>query len=102
MRDEFRQLVSLLERAAEGPPPTFLCDGELRVRFRTEGLCQLQADRIVLLLTTQEFLELTQAAQQAVAQLDRFLASGAWDRDETQEIQGNPFDQLHQIPFSQN
>jgi hypothetical protein len=94
LRDEFRQLVALLERVES--------DGDFWIRFRPEDPCELQMGALILLLTAEEFRQFSQAAQQAMAQLDRFLASGVWDQEETPETQTNPFDQLRQIPFSQN
>ena len=101
-RDEFRRLVGLLARAMDSVPPISLRDGELRVTFRPDEDCELRVASLVLLLSTAEFEEFAQMAQDALRRLDKVLDSGVWDQDEPEADPPSLLDQLRQIPFSRN
>jgi hypothetical protein len=101
-RDEFRRLAGFLERAADALPPASVGDGTLSVICRLDGDCELRLGALVLLLSPDEFQELSQAARQGVDRLDTILASGVWDREESQEPPPSPLDQLGQVSFSNN
>jgi len=101
-RDEFRRLAGLLERAIDALPPASVGDGTLSVTCRLDGDCELRLGVLVLLLSPDEFQELAQAARQGVDRLDKILASGVWDREESQEPPPSPLDQLGQVSFSNN
>jgi hypothetical protein len=100
-RDEFRRLAWLLERAADIPPPTSLCDGGLTVTRRHDEECELQAGPVILLLSPAEFRQLARAAREAVVRLDEILDSGVWDQPD-EEGPADPLDQAGQVPFSKN
>ncbi|MCL7453172.1 MAG: hypothetical protein M8467_08995 [Anaerolineae bacterium] len=101
-RDEFRKVANLLERAASDRPPYSLRDGEFRAAYRKDDECELRFGPVVMLVPYQEFEQLTKAALEAVQELDRILASGAWDRAEPEEPETSFLESLRRNPFSVN
>lgn len=101
-RDDFRRLAGLVERAADALPPATLSDGDLRATFRQGEDSELQVGALVLLLEGGEFQAFAIIAREAVRQLDRFLTSGGWDRDESDEGPPDILQQLSRTPFSMN
>lgn len=102
LEDEFRRWADLLARAVEASPLAFLWDGELSIRNRPDGECELQMGPLVLSLPLQQFRELAQAAHQAVASLDEILASGIWEQEEAAEAPPGFLELFRRIPFSRN
>ena len=101
-RDEFGRLTSLLEEAVTALPPISLRDRDLRITSRLDEDCELQLGSLVLLLSPARCAELAQAAQEAQVRLDRILASGVWDKDESEEHAPGLIEQFRQIRFSRN
>lgn len=101
-REEFRRVANLLERAASDLPPHSLRDGEFAATYRSDDECELRLGPTVMLLPCQEFEELAHAAQEAIARLDRILASGAWDQAEPEEPETGFLERLRRNPFSPN
>jgi hypothetical protein len=101
-RDEFRRLAGLLGRATDGLPPTSVRDGELRVTYQPEEDCEFRMGALVLLMSPPEFREFARVAGEAIQRLDKFLASGAWDREEAEDVPLDFSEQLRRNPFSLN
>lgn len=101
-RDEFRRLASLLEEAVTALPPVSLRDRDLRITSRLDEDCELGLGSLVLLLSPVRCAELAQAAQEALTRLDRILASGVWDKSESEEPAPGFVEQFRQIRFSRN
>lgn len=100
-RDEFRRLAGLLalDRSLGS---AMAQDGRMRITFRQDDDCELQVGALVLLLNSDEFQDLLQAAQEAVQRLDKFLASGAWDDPEPDDALPDASEPFQQFPFSHN
>jgi hypothetical protein len=101
-REEFRRLAWLLERAADIQPPTSLRDGDLSVTHRQGGECEFRVGTIVLLLSSDDFQRLAEAAQEALLRLDEILTSGVWDRMEDEDGPPDVLNGTGRVPFSKN
>lgn len=101
-RDEFRRVANLLERAASDLPPYSLRDGGFAATYRSDDECEFRSGPVVMLLPCQEFIELTNAASEAVQRLDRILTSGAWDQTEPEGPETGFLERLRRNPFSSN
>lgn len=102
LRDEFRSLVNLLEQVIQAEAPTSARDGQLEVSARLDGDGELRLGTLVLLLSPEDFQRFAKTAREAVLRLDRFLASGVWDRDEEDDTPSDSGDLFQRTPFSQN
>jgi hypothetical protein len=102
LRDEFRSLADLLEQVIQIEPPSSARLGEIEVSARLDGDGELRVSTFVLLLPPQEFRQFAETARQAVTRLDRFLASGVWDRDEKEDTPSGSVDPIPRTPFSDN
>lgn len=102
LRDEFRSLADLLEQVVQIEPPSSARLGEIEVSARLDGDGELRVGTFVLLLPPQEFRQFAKTARQAVTRLDRFLASGVWDRDEKEDTPSGSVDPIPRTPFSDN
>jgi hypothetical protein len=107
-RDELRLLAALLDSAAaprSAPPASH---GALRVTFHPDAESEVrlgsQTESWALLLAPAEFQQFHEAIRTAVMRLEEILASGMWDKEETDEEEGppNPLEQLKRSPFSRN
>jgi hypothetical protein len=101
-RDEFARLASLLDEAVSSPPPATLRDRDLRVTTRLGEECELQMGSLVLLVTPDRFAELATAARDGLNRLDKILASGLWDNDESESGPPDFLAQLRRFFFSRN
>lgn len=102
LRDEFRSLANLLDRATEDQPPSSARDGKIEVRARIDGDGELRVEAFLLLLSPEEFQQFTTTVREAVTRLDRFLASGVWDSDEEEDTASDFGDPIQRTPFSEN
>jgi hypothetical protein len=102
-REEFRRLVTLLQQAVDSTPPASLRDGEFQVTRRADDDSELRLAALVLLLPPREFDQLAAMAAEALDQLDRFLASGAWQqRPENEDAPPGFWQPTGHTPFSPN
>jgi len=101
-REEFRRLAGLLARAADSLPPASLRDGELRVTYRQDDNSELRMGALILLLSPQEFDRFGKMAAEAVSQLDKFLASKVWEREEEEDTPPGFWEPTRRNPFSHN
>jgi hypothetical protein len=101
-RDEFRQVVRLLSRAADAQPPASLRDGDLCVIFRSKEDCEFQMGPVVLRLSPVEYRRFAQIAQEAIDRLDEILAAGVWDQPDEGENPPDTLDPVGRVPFSKN
>ncbi len=101
-KDEFEQLAGLLERVTDSLPPNPVRSGNLRVTARLDEECEIQMGSLVLLLSPTEFRGFAQVVAEAIDSLERFIASGIWDREEPEDTQPGFLEQIRQIPFSRN
>jgi hypothetical protein len=101
-KDEFQRLAGLLEQAADNLSPNSARSGNLRVTARLDDECEIQMGSLVLLLSPTEFRDFAQVIAEAIESLERFIASGIWDREEPEDTQPGPLEQIRQIPFSRN
>ncbi len=102
LRDEFRSLANLLEQAVQTESPNSLRDGQIQVSARLDGDAELRVGTLVLLLSPEDFQLFGRTAREAVTRLDRFLASGVWDRDEEDDTPTDSGGLVQRTPFSQN
>ena len=79
-----------------------LRDGGLCVTYRTDEDCEIRFGPLSLLLSPPEFQELVTAAQEAVRRLDEILASGVWERVETEGTLPGFLERLRRTHFSDN
>jgi hypothetical protein len=100
-RDEFRRLAWLLERVADIPPPTSLCDGEMSVSQYADEESEVRIGPVALFLSPDEFGQFVDAVQKGVERLDKILASGIWDAPEEEEPPAT-LDPTGRTPFSTN
>jgi hypothetical protein len=101
-REEFRQLVGMLQQAQATLSPASLRQGDLRITTRPDEECELQIGKLVLLLSPDQFEGLARIAQEALHRLDRILASGAWDKEEPAQAPPGFLEQFRRVPFSRN
>lgn len=102
LRDEFRSLANLLEQAVQAEPPRSLRDGQIQVSSRLDGDGELRVGALVLLLSPEDLQLFSKTAREAATRLDRFLASGIWDRDEEDDTPTDSGGLFQRTPFSQN
>jgi hypothetical protein len=102
LRNEFRNLADLLEQVTEAQAPNSARHGQIEVSARIDGDGELRLGTLVLLLSPDEFQRFAQTAREAVTRLDRFLASGVWDRDEEDSAPSGFSPPFQRTPFSEN
>jgi hypothetical protein len=102
LRDEFRSLADLLEQVTESQAPNSARDGQIEVSARIDGDGEIRLGTLVLLLSPDEFQQFAQTAREAITRLDRFLASGVWDRDEEDNAPSDFAPPFQRTPFSEN
>lgn len=101
-RDEFRLLTSLLEQSEDTPLPSSARHGEMQVTCHAGDDSEVRVGAWILRLSPKEFQSFLKTAQQAVRRLDEILASGIWDKEDSEDTQPTFFEQLRQHSFSDN
>jgi hypothetical protein len=102
LRDEFRSLANLLERVDQAQAPTTAREGEIEVCARLDGDGELRVGTLVLLLSPDELRQFARSTREAVARLERLLASGIWARSEEDAATPDSGAPFQRTPFSEN
>jgi hypothetical protein len=102
LRDEFRSLANLLERVDQAQAPTTAREAEIEVCARLDGDGELRVGTLVLLLSPDELRQFARSTREAVARLERLLASGIWARSEEDAATPDSGAPFQRTPFSEN